>query len=184
MAISNFLKKAVTSGVIVSALIGGAAAAPSLVAQAQQSNPPAVATATANPVARPAVAKGLAHVFHLELRVQHRQGLRLEHTAKVVTRVETFIDKQSKAGKDVGALKTALEAYKDAVSKARAFHEAAGDILNAHAGFVDGKVVDKADARTTVTTAGAKLKAFAGTMNQANKALRDAIKSWKQAHTV
>ncbi|HEY3288596.1 MAG TPA: hypothetical protein VGK87_00575 [Anaerolineae bacterium] len=184
MAITNLFQKVIASGVIMSTIIGGGIAAPSIIAQAQQTNPPAVSTPAAASAAKPVVARTLAQVFRRELRVQHRQGIRLEHTGKVVTRVEHFIDTQSKAGKDVSALKTALEAYKVAVNKARAIHEAAGDILEVHAGFVDGKVVDRAAAKTTVTTAAVQLKLFAKTMNQANKALRDAIKDWKQSHTI
>jgi len=183
MVITNLFKKIVTSGVIVSALIGGASLAPLLVAQAAQTNPPVVSSGDSSQAAKPDAEKGLARILKVELRIQDRQGNRLDGTSKVVSRVEQLIDKATAAGKDVGALRTALDAYKDAVSKAKGIHEAAGDILKAHAGFTDGKVTDKDAARTTVTTAGAKQKEFAETLKQAHTALKDALKDWKQANT-
>ena len=179
MAIKNLFKQVVASGVIVSALIGGASLAPSLAARAEQTNPPVV-TAQA---ARPIVEKGLARALKVELRIQDRQSKRLDGASKVVTKTQEIIDKATAAGKDVSALNTALDAYKDAVSKAKGIHEAAGDILNAHAGFADGKVTDKVAAKTTVTTAGAKQKEFAETFKQAHTSLKDALKEWKLANT-
>jgi hypothetical protein len=182
MGISNMFKKVVASGVIVSALIGGVAAAPSLVARAEQTNPPAQSSGTATRMANPIVGKGLARAFKVELRIQERQEKRLDGAGKIITRVEQVIDKATAAGKDVSAVKTALDAYKDAVSKAQGLHTAAGVILNMHAGFTDGKVTDAVAAKATVKGVGAKQKEFAKTLKQAHNSLKDALKEWKESN--
>ncbi len=183
---SNLVKKMVASSAVVIALVGGMAVTPVLIAQAQTGTPPTQnrqAAGAPGAGQAPVQGKGLVRVFNLEQRVQDRQSKRLEGTSMVISRTQTLIDKASADGKVVDGLVTALTNYKDAVTKAQTLHTAAGSILDAHAGFTDGKVTDAPAAKTTVTGTGAKQKELAQSLNQARKALVEAVKAFRGSNT-
>ncbi len=181
MIIPSLLKKMAASGLIATALIGGAALAPSLIASAETNNPPVAATVA--PTAKTATAnQRLEKLFALELKVQARQTKRIENTGTIISRTLTFIDKQQSSGKDVSGLKAALEGYRDQVGQARTAHEAAADILQAHAGFTDGQVTDAASARTTVRNAATRQDVVATWLNKAGVDLKDLIRIWRDNH--
>jgi hypothetical protein len=76
-----------------------------------------------------------------------------------------------------------LDAFEAATKNAHPIYESAKGIINSHQGFdADGKVTDPEKARETVKAMGEKLKAIKDAMNGTGKALREAIKAFREAN--
>lgn len=112
-----------------------------------------------------------------------RQGHRLERADVLVERLQTRIDRLEESGKDVAALQAALDAFTDTLKEAHPIYESAKGIINAHQGFdADGKVTDQEQAVGTVKELGGRLKEIHEIVGGPGKALREAIKAFRDAH--
>ena len=115
-------------------------------------------------------------------RVYERQGRILERADAMVERIQDLIDRMEENGKDVTALQAALDAFDDALKEAHPIYESAKGIINSHQGFdADGKVTDHEKAIETVKDLGEKLKEVRELVGEPGKALRDAIKAFRDA---
>lgn len=112
-----------------------------------------------------------------------RMGKILDRADTMTAKIQTMIDKAKENGKDVTALQAALDAYKQAIQEAGPMYEQAQSIVNAHAGFdADGKVTDREQALQTLKDLGAQLKDLREQVGAPGKALREAVKAFREAH--
>jgi hypothetical protein len=126
---------------------------------------------------------------HLELnwaRVQNaykRQGDRLDIADKFIARAQSLIDKATGKGWDTSAVQAALDAFTAVIPAAQSVHNKGGAIITSHNGFdASGKVTDRTAAITTVKALSQVLKDTRATMDGTGKALRDALKAFRDAH--
>lgn len=118
-----------------------------------------------------------------EQNAVERMGKVLDRSNTMTEKVQTWIDRAKENGKDVTALQAALDAYKQAVQEAGPMYEQAQSIVNEHAGFdADGKVTDREQAIQTLKDLGAQLKDLRGQIGTPGKALREAIKAFREAN--
>jgi hypothetical protein len=116
-------------------------------------------------------------------RVYERQGRILDRADEMVERFQDRIDRMEENGKDVTALQAALDTFEDALKEAHPIYESAKGIINSHQGFdADGKVTDREKAFETVKDLGAKLKEIREIVGEPGKALREAIKAFRDAN--
>ena len=121
----------------------------------------------------------LERVWARQLRVYERMG----RTDEFVAKVQKFIDRAKANGKDVSAVQAALDAFKAAAKQAQPIYESVKGIINSHQGFDNnGKVTDAAKAKETVKAMHEKLKEIRDAMNGTGKALREAIKAFREAN--
>ena len=121
----------------------------------------------------------LEQVWARQLAAYHRLG-KLD---QFIERVQKLIDRASANGKDVSALRAALDAFADAWKDARPTYESMNGIVNSHQGFDDsGKVTDPEKAKQTVREMHDKFKEIRTTLDGTGRALRDAIKAFRQAN--
>jgi hypothetical protein len=98
-------------------------------------------------------------------------------------KAQRLIDKASANGKDVSAVQAALDAFMASVKSARPTYEGLKGIVNSHQGFDDsGKVTDAEKAKSTVKEMGAKLKEIHSTIGETGKALRGAVRAFREAN--
>lgn len=110
-------------------------------------------------------------------------GKVIERSAIMIKRAQTLIDKAAENGKDVAALQAALDAYEQAINGAGPLYQEAQSIVAAHAGFdADGKVTDAEQARATLKDLGAQLKSLREQIGAPGKALREALKAFREAN--
>lgn len=149
-------------GVAAAGLFWGSAA-PAKAATALEAGPPArdpkfVETMFAN----------------MKLRLQIQQN-NLSLTDTLVSETQRRIDDLKAEGQDTSALETALAEYKSKVASAQQAYNEAQAIIDAHAGFgANGKVVDAAQAKETVKSAGEAIR-------DVHRALREAIRTLRHA---
>jgi hypothetical protein len=116
-------------------------------------------------------------------RVYERQGHRLERAGEVVERFQDLIDRMDDNEKDVTALQAALDAFDEALKEAHPIYESAKGVLNSHQGFdADGKVTDREKAVKAVKDLGEKLKEIREIVGEPGKALREAIRAFRNAN--
>jgi len=116
-------------------------------------------------------------------RVYERQGLVLERADAMVERIQKLIDRMKENGKDVSALQAALDAFEGALKEAHPIYESAKGILNSHQGFdAHGKVADREKAAETVKALGEKLKEVREVVGEPGKALREAVKAFRDVN--
>ena len=116
-------------------------------------------------------------------RAYERQGHMLERAERMTERFQNLIDRLEENGKDVTALQAALDTYIDALKDAHPIYTSAKGIINSHKGFDDdGKVTDREKAAETVKDLSAKLKEVRQTMGEPGKALREAVKAFRDAN--
>ncbi len=121
----------------------------------------------------------LEQIWARQLRIYERLG----RTEKRIDRVQRLIDRASENGKDVSALQTALDAFKAAVKDAHPIYESMKGLVSSHQGFDEnGNVTDPAKARDTVQAMRAKIEEIKTTMNGTGRALREAIKAYREAN--
>jgi prefoldin subunit 5 len=121
----------------------------------------------------------LERVWARQLRIYERMG----RTEEFVERLQKLIDRAKANGKDVSAVQAALDTFKAAVKDAQPIYESIKGIINSHQGFdSNGKVTDPEKAKETVKTMREKLKEIRETMNGTGKALREAIRAFRQAN--
>lgn len=109
-----------------------------------------------------------------------KQAINLRHAANAGDKLQTAIDKAKGRGLDVAELETALSAYRPALARAQADHDAAAALLAAHTGFdANGKVLDPQAARQTLVDARKSLNDAHITLTQAVANLRAAVNDWR-----
>lgn len=124
----------------------------------------------------------LEKIWARELEAYNRLGGKFERSDEFVEKVQGLIDKAAENGRDVSAVQAALDAFEAAVGNARPIYESAREIINAHAGFDEnGKVTDAAQAKETVRALGDKLKEIKSAMGGTGRALREAIRAFREA---
>jgi DNA repair exonuclease SbcCD ATPase subunit len=112
-----------------------------------------------------------------------RVGLFLDRSDEMIARAEEILAKLEAQGKDTTELETALANFEDALEKVQPIYESASAIIAAHAGFdADGKVTDAAQAQQTLKDLRAKSQEAKEAMDGAGKALREAIKAFREAN--
>ena len=112
-----------------------------------------------------------------------RFGKLIERSDKLTEKIQNLIDKAAANGKDVAAVQAALDAYNHAVDDAGPMYDEAKAIVATHAGFDDaGKVTDFEQAKSTLKELGAQLKALREHIGLPGKALREAIKAFREAN--
>lgn len=125
----------------------------------------------------------LERVWALQLRIYERLGNGFDRSDAFVERVQALIDKARANGKDVSAVQTALDAFEAAFKDAQPIYEGGKGIVNSHQGFDEnGKVTDLEKARETVQTMREKLQVIKEAMNGTGKALRKAIRDFRDAN--
>jgi hypothetical protein len=125
----------------------------------------------------------LEKVWAREQTLYQRQDDRLAKADEFFANVQSRIEKANQKGYDTSTIQAALAALEVAVEAARPIHENAGSIIAAHAGFnANGKVTDRTQARETVKLLGQSLKDFRSTVGDPFKALREAVKAFREAH--
>lgn len=112
-----------------------------------------------------------------------RIGKGFEDPDAHIAKIQAMIDKAAEKGKDVSALQAALDAYADALLASKPAYDALGEIINAHAGFDEnGKVTNSEQAQATIKEARAGMQALKDSMGGTFKALREAVKSFREAN--
>ncbi len=121
----------------------------------------------------------LERVWARQLRIYERLG----HTDEFVERIQKLIDRAKANGKDVSAVQAALDAFETALKDVHPIYESIKGIVNSHQGFdSNGKVTDPQKAQETVKAMHEKLKEIKDAMNGTGKALREAIKAFREAN--
>ena len=121
----------------------------------------------------------LEKVWARQLRIYALMG----RTDNFVEKAQQLIDRAKENGKDVSAVQAALDAFEDALKDAQPIYESATEIVNSHQGFdEDGKVTDPEKAQETVRALGEKLKEIRDAMEGTGKALREALRAFRQAN--
>ena len=117
-----------------------------------------------------------------EQKTVARGQQRLDKAGEVAARVQSMVDAQKAKGKDTSSVESALADFKTAITSAQSSLDSAKATLDAHAGFdTNGQVTDQALARTTLDTARKALRAATQTVSNAGRALREAIREFRQA---
>ena len=121
----------------------------------------------------------LERVWARQLKVYERIG----RADEFVTKIQGLIDKASANGKDISAVQTALDAFTEAAKNAKPVYESMKGIVNSHQGFdANGRVTDPEKATETVKAMAEKMKEIKTTMQGTGRALRDAIKAFREAN--
>ena len=136
------------------------------------------------PPQREVTPEKLEQVWARQQRIYERLGNAYDQSDAFVERVQNLIEKASENGKDVSAVQAALDAFEAAIKEeAHPIYESAKGIISSHQGFDnDGKVTDTAKALETVKSMGGKLREIKDAMNGTGRALREAIKAFREAN--
>ena len=125
----------------------------------------------------------LEQVWARQLKIHERLGKGFDDIDGKVAKVQERIDKAAADGKDVTALQAALDAFESAMKSSKPTYESPNGIVNSHQGFdANGKVTDAEKAKSTVQELGAKLKEVKSSMGGTGKALREAMKAFREAN--
>ena len=121
----------------------------------------------------------LERVWARQLRLYRRMG----RADELIVKVQKLVDRARENGKDVAAVQAALDAFKAAAKNAQPIYESAGEIISSHPGFDNnGTVTDPEKAKETVQAMHDKFKEIRDAMNGTGKALRQAIRAFRQAN--
>ena len=125
----------------------------------------------------------LEQIWARQQRLYEKIGNGFDRADEFTARVKKLIDRARENGKDVSAVQAALDAFEAALKEAYPIYESCKGIINSHQGFdSNGKVTDPEKARETVRAMGEKLKEIKAAMNGTGRALRDAIKAFREAN--
>ena len=131
----------------------------------------------------PVTNEKLEQVWARQRQAYEKLGLGFDKADEFIANARQLIDRAKENGKDVGAVQSALDAFEAAVKQAHPIYEGGKGILHAHQGFdANGKVTDLEKARETVRSMGDKLKEIKTALNGTGKALREAIKAFREAN--
>jgi hypothetical protein len=143
----------------------------------------AAGTEDPTPPQGPVTNEKLEQVWARQQRTYERLGKGFERSDQFVDRAQSLIDRAKANGRNVSAVQSALTAFDAAVKQARPIYEGGKGILNSHQGFdANGKVTDPEKAKATVQAMGDKLKEIKTAMDGTGKALREAIKAFREAN--
>ena len=99
---------------------------------------------------------------------------------EMIGKIQSLIDKMEENGNDVTALQFALDTFDAALKEAHPIYESVNGIINSHIGFdADGNVTDSEQAVETIKELGTKLKEVRTIAGEPGKALREAIKAFR-----
>jgi hypothetical protein len=125
----------------------------------------------------------LEQIWAKEQAAYNRLGTFLDRLDGRISKAQELIDKAKANGKDVSAIQAALDAFADAAKQAHPLYEGLKGIISSHQGFdANGKVTDQEKARETVKDLGGKLKEIRHLLVEPARALREAIKAFRQAN--
>lgn len=125
----------------------------------------------------------LERIWAREQAAYDRLGKFFDNVDSRISKAQELIDKAGANGKDVSALQAALDAFADAVKQARPIYESGKGVIASHQGFdSNGKVTDQTKAIETVKDLGSKLKEIRQIIFPAGKALREAIRVFREAN--
>jgi len=156
----------------------GLSALPFANAYAQSANPPVTPTPSQSSSDR------LQKAWAREQTVYARIGKILDSANTMISKIQTRLNAAKAKGKDVSAVQTALDAFSAAVNNVQPIYADLQTIVQTHAGFdASGNVTDQTQALQTVQDFRSKADAIrqAG-VQEAGKALREAIKAFRQAN--
>ncbi len=125
----------------------------------------------------------LEEIWARSQRVYDRQGFLLSLTNGLIAKVQNLIDRAEAKGWDTSAIQTALNAFDSVIPAANAAHLPGAAIIASHDGFnLEGMVTDRNAAIETVKSLVQVLKYTRTVMNGTGLALRDALKTFRDAH--
>jgi hypothetical protein len=112
-----------------------------------------------------------------------RQGALLERAESFTARIQDLIDRMNENGKDTSALQTALNDFEQELKNAHPINESAKGIINSHKGFdADGNVINREQAIETLRELGKKIKEVRQLVGEPGRALREAIRTYRDSH--
>jgi hypothetical protein len=125
----------------------------------------------------------LERVWARQQRIYRREGNRLAKAGDFIANVQAFIEKANEMDWDTTSVQAALNALSGVIPAAKAAHAPGAAIIAGHAGFdANGKVADQTTAVATVKSLAQVLKDTRTSMNGTGKALREAIKTFRETH--
>lgn len=125
----------------------------------------------------------LERIWARELRIYNQIGSGFDRADQVTLRVQNLIDHAAQNGKDVFAVQAALDAFESALKDAHPIYESGKGIVSSHQGFdSNGQVTNTEKANETVMQMGEKLREIRDAMNGTGKALRAAIRAFREAN--
>ena len=125
----------------------------------------------------------LERVWARQLRLYEKIGNGFERDEEFTGKVQKLIDRAKENGKDVSAVQAALDAFESALKDVHPVYESGKGIVNSHQDFDEnGKVTDPEKAKETVQAMGEKLKEIKDAMGGTGKALREAVKAFREAN--
>jgi len=115
--------------------------------------------------------------------VYERQGQWLERADGMTERFQNLIERMNENGKDTTSLQAALDTFEEGLKDTHPIHESAKGIINSHKGFdAEGNVTDREQAIETVRDLGSKIREVRYFIGEPRKALREAIKAFRDTH--
>jgi hypothetical protein len=125
----------------------------------------------------------LEQIWARQLVNYEKLGKVFTDTDAQIAKFQARIDKAKINGKDVTALQSALNAFASAVKSAKPIYDSMNGLVNSHQGFdMSGKVTDAAKAKATVLEMRTKMQDLKSTMDGTGKALREALKAFREAN--
>jgi hypothetical protein len=125
----------------------------------------------------------LERLWVREQSVYQREGNLLSKAGGFIAKTQALIDKANQKGWDTSTLQAALNAFAAIIPAAQAAHENGAAIVTNHAGFdANGKVTDRATAIVTAKSLAQVLQDTRTAINGTGKALRLAVRAFRQAH--
>jgi cytochrome c556 len=145
---------------------------------AQSVNPPST------PVPGQPSSDKLQKAWTREQAIYARIGKILDGANNLISRIQSRLDEAKAKGKDVSSVQSALDDFSAAVKTVQPIYADMQTIVQSHSGFdATGNVIDRTQALKTVQDFRSKVEGIrqAG-VGEAGKALRDAVKAFRQAN--
>jgi hypothetical protein len=125
----------------------------------------------------------LENLWERQQVAHDRLGVMFDHVDWRLSRAQQLIDRAKGNGKDVTTIQTALDAVKQAVQQARPIYDSTQGIVASHQGLdANGNVTDSSQAAETVRDMAEKLREIRGLLQVPTKALRDAVRTFREAY--
>jgi uncharacterized lipoprotein YddW (UPF0748 family) len=125
----------------------------------------------------------LEKIWARELKTYEQLGKVFSDIDGQAAKIQKRIDEAAKNGKDVSAVQVALDAFKAAAKAAKPTYDSISGIVNTHQGFdASGKVTDAEQAKSTLKEIHTKMLELKTAMGGTGKALRDALKAFREAN--
>jgi len=176
MSMINWLLKKTVMAAALAALVLAAlpSAGASALSPAEPPTPPAAGQLST---------ERLERIWAREQRTYERLGKLFENSDALLEKAQSLIDRAKANGKDVSAVQAALDAFAASVKQARPIYESGKGIVASHQGFdAAGKVTDPDKALQTVDDMRAKLKEIHDSLGGSGKALREALRAFREAN--